>query len=120
MANGRKRGGQPGNQNARKHGFYSAAMRPGEVADLDALEAEGLLDEIALVRVGIRRLFEVAGDSKAPGELASALEVIGSASVKLAGLLRTQRMIAGGQSSLSDALSQALGEVCGELTTAYK
>jgi hypothetical protein len=29
----RKRGGQPGNQNARKHGFYSSAMTPEELSE---------------------------------------------------------------------------------------
>ena len=47
----RKRGGQPGNQNARTHGFYSRfldrkqSLEPGEVEKLDGVE-----QEIALVR----------------------------------------------------------------------
>lgn len=32
MAKKRKRGGQPGNQNARKHGFYSATISPEEIS----------------------------------------------------------------------------------------
>jgi hypothetical protein len=32
MANKRKRGAQPGNHNARKHGFYSPAISPEEIS----------------------------------------------------------------------------------------
>ena len=33
----RKRGAQPGNTNALKHGFYARAYRSGELNDLDAM-----------------------------------------------------------------------------------
>ena len=53
----RKRGGQPGNQNARKHGFYSKAL--GEAQRLEfrqAARVKGLDAEIALLRVKIKAL----------------------------------------------------------------
>jgi len=50
--NRRKRGGQKGNQNARKHGFYSPALSPAETADLwTGINIEGVDPHVALVRV---------------------------------------------------------------------
>ena len=74
-----------------------------------------MADEVALLRVGIRRLFAMTQVSTTPAEWAMILDAIGTASVRIAGLLRAQRMIEGGQSNLSEALSQALTEVCNEL-----
>lgn len=111
----RKKGGQPGNTNALKHGFYSPAFKSGEGEALEALGEAGVRAEVDMLRVSLRRLFQAAGELADPGDMASTLEAMASVSVTIAGLLKTQRLIEGGQSSLSDALSQALGEVCGEL-----
>ena len=55
----RPRGGQPGNKNARTHGFYSRVLDEAEQRDLlDAAEIEGIDDEIALLRVKIAALIE--------------------------------------------------------------
>jgi hypothetical protein len=55
----RKRGAQQGNQNARKHGFYSRALNEAEQLDFElATGVEGLDDEIALLRIRIRALLE--------------------------------------------------------------
>lgn len=55
----KKRGGQAGNQNARKHGFYSRVLTKAEKKDLRrAMEEEGLDGEIALLRVKIKSLAE--------------------------------------------------------------
>jgi hypothetical protein len=52
-----KHGGQPGNQNARKHGFYSMILDDEERADLElAIGEEGLDIEIALLRVKIKSI----------------------------------------------------------------
>ncbi len=47
----RRPGGQPGNQNARKHGFYSRSVNPEHRKQLRAAaDVEGLDQEIALLR----------------------------------------------------------------------
>ena len=51
----RKRGGQPGNINAIKHGFYSKNFSLAERRGLKVTEGVVLGDEIALLRVLIRR-----------------------------------------------------------------
>lgn len=55
----RKRGAQKGNQNARKHGFYSKVLDEAEQLDFElAAGVEGFDDEIALLRVKIKSLLE--------------------------------------------------------------
>jgi uncharacterized protein YjcR len=55
----RKRGGQEGNQNARKHGFYSKVLDEKELADYeDAIALKGFDEEIALMRVKLISLVE--------------------------------------------------------------
>ena len=56
-ASPRKRGGQPGNRNARTHGFYSAALTPEEQQSLrKAIDLKGLHPEIALLRVKLMEI----------------------------------------------------------------
>jgi hypothetical protein len=55
----RRRGGQPGNRNALKHGFYAAQLRKADLKDLEACRSAGLVDEINLLRVHIRRVVEL-------------------------------------------------------------
>jgi hypothetical protein len=51
----RKRGGQTGNGNARKHGFYSAALSPAETSQLwNIVNLEGVDPEVALIRVKLQ------------------------------------------------------------------
>jgi hypothetical protein len=84
----RSPGGQPGNQNARKHGFYSRLRTREElewlpqVAQIDSLD-----EEIALLRVKIRSI--LANDPKNINVLLLALS-------HLATLVRTQKNISKG------------------------
>ena len=55
----RNRGGQPANQNARTHGFYSKVLLGTQKQDFEeATHVEGLDEEIALLRVRIKALIE--------------------------------------------------------------
>ena len=55
----RKRGAPKGNQNARKHGFYSRVLDEAEQLDFElASGVEGIDDEIALLRVKIKSILQ--------------------------------------------------------------
>ena len=55
----KKRGAPKGNQNARKHGFYSKVLDEKEQAAFDrAIFVEGIDEEIALLRVKMISLLE--------------------------------------------------------------
>ena len=53
----RKRGGQKGNQNARKHGFYSSSLTPDEINRYwDIYIHESIDPEMAVLRVKLQSL----------------------------------------------------------------
>lgn len=60
----RPRGAPKGNQNARKHGFYSKALTEAERLELqNARGIDGIDEEIALLRVKIQALIALDPDN---------------------------------------------------------
>ena len=132
----RKRGGQPGNTNAYKHGLYSKNFSLSERRGLETVKGVVLADEIALLRVLIRRFAEeiLSTQGAAPSESAEAeaarsrlsavpntsvfgqhLSVVSEAMLRLASLLRTDHMLGGSQSStFIKQLSLVLEEITDE------
>ena len=117
----RNRGGQPGNTNALKHGFYTKNFSPAECRDLQAINADVLSDEIALLRVLIKRFADQiqASQGIALPESAHYLAVVSEAMVRLASLLRTDHMLGGSESStflkeFNETLSRISAEIIEE------
>jgi hypothetical protein len=55
----RKRGGQPGNQNARKHGFYSSKMDPDEVCRFwNIVNLKGIEPEVVAFRLKLHSVLK--------------------------------------------------------------
>ncbi len=111
----RGRGGQRGNLNALKHGFYSRKFRSLEITDLDSCVANGLDDEITLLRVYIRRLSDLSHKAKT---LPQSLEVVRTLSLALTSLTRLMKVrhyISGGSNVMADALKLALSDVTKDL-----
>ncbi len=53
----RKRGGQKGNQNARKHGFYSSTLKPEEICRFwNIINQERVDPEMAVLRIKLQSL----------------------------------------------------------------
>ena len=96
-------------------GFYAQAFRAGELADLDAMLAQGLAEEITMLRAATRRVIEFIGDFETPKEAIATLGALGLAATRLSTLLRTQKMLEGSEQDTAAALSQALAEVVKEL-----
>ena len=72
----RKPGGQPGNQNARKHGFYSSALTPElQALILPARQFEGIDMELALARAKVNSI--AANDPRNYAVLFDALAIVG-------------------------------------------
>lgn len=113
----RKRGGQPGNSNAFKHGLYSKNFTLAERRGLQSAKGIVLGDEIALLCVLIRRFAEeiLSSQGIAPLESAQHLAVVSEAMLRLASLLRTDHMLGGSQSSaFIKQLSLVLEEISDE------
>lgn len=101
----KNKGGAPlGNQNARKHGFYSRALKEAEKADFeDARDVEGIDEEIALLRVKIKSLVEY--DPQNIILIMRAVEYIGR-------LIRIKNNISkNDKKGLLDAVSSALKDI---------
>lgn len=99
-----ERGAPKGNQNARKHGFYSRALDEAEKVELEeAGFVEGIDDEIALLRVKLRDLLENHPDR---------IDLHFEAANTIARLVRTRYQITKEQKkSLKDAIAKVLTEV---------
>ena len=115
----KKRGGQPGNTNAIKHGFYAKNFSLAERRSLQATNGVVLGDEIALLRVLIRRFAEQiqASQGVALMESAQHLAVISEAMLRLGNLLRTDHMLGGSQ---SDTFFKSLHHVLEELSDEWE
>lgn len=112
----KNRGGQEGNANALKHGFYSEKFRVGEVTDLDRVGVkEDLTDEIKLARVMTRRLLETLENVTDIESKIAVAGLVGNYLSRLGGLMRVQKFITTGESGLGEALQQALDEINQEL-----
>ncbi len=96
----KKKGGQPANQNARKHGFYSKVLDEAEQLDLELAQGvEGIDDEIALLRVKIKSILEHDPEN---------IRLIMEATNTLARLIRTRYNITKDQKK---GLKEAIGNV---------
>jgi hypothetical protein len=110
----RKRGGQPRNKNALKHGFYSLQFKEGEITDLEEYLRTGLQDEIAMMRVVTRRVMDLANEQNDLGGMINTLSALGLAATRLAGLLRVQKLLGGDDGEVTRAVNEALNDVLKE------
>jgi hypothetical protein len=111
---GRKRGGQRGNTNALKYGFYSRKLRRVEKTDLDKIEfANSLRDEILMLKVMIQRVWEMAStDAKDLDRCIAALNALTQAATHQSRLLWIQSQIHGeDETEANQAIEEAIRSV---------
>jgi len=99
-----KRGAPKGNQNARKHGFYSRVLTQAQQVELEsASHIEGVDQEIAFLRVKLKQLAD-----EHPERLDLQLE----AASTIARLIRTHYQISKNQKkTLRESLEKVLTDV---------
>lgn len=99
-----KKGAPKGNQNARKHGFYSKALDESEKLQLEeARGIDGLDEEIAILRIKLRQLMQ-----SQPENIELALEAANT----ISRLVRTRYNITKEQKrSLKEAITNVLTEI---------
>jgi hypothetical protein len=111
----RKRGAQPNNTNALKHGYYSPRLQSA-LPDLDLSRDPGLTEEIEMLRSCIRRFFEMSLQVEDLDRFSSILNALSAAVYRLSALLRTQHVLGlGGDSDLRLFLDNLLAEVKDEM-----
>jgi len=100
----RKRGAPKGNQNARKHGFYSKVLDEAEQLDFEqAAGVEGIDDEIALLRVKIKSILEKDPEN---------IKLIMQATNTLAGLVKASyNMTKEQRRGLKEAIGNVLRDI---------
>lgn len=109
-------GAPAGNQNARKHGFYSDAITVEELRRIVkyAEERPSLRQEIDVFRVYLRRLFLylTEGDEPTRQDLVTVGKLIVSTGRTIARMARDERALSGDSSDgLNAAIAQALDEL---------
>jgi hypothetical protein len=116
----RSRGGQPGNNNALKHGFYSTLFKDRERTLLEQMQPADLSAEIELIRVTSARFLESLAASKEPGDFEAnltALRLVNLSAQSIAMLLRVQTLSGSLRKEMDQAL-KALEEVAERLNIA--
>jgi hypothetical protein len=87
-----------------------------EAGDLDAMLSHGLQDEISMLRVVTRRVMKLSKGVEDLDEAITVLGALGIAATRLAGLLKTQKILGGEQTDeVTAAINQALNDVIKEL-----
>ncbi len=109
------RGAPKGNLNALKHGYYSRLFHSMESTDLENAPSGNLENEIALLRVMIRRTMELADGIDDLREATRVLSALGAAAGRLAILLRAQKSLSTPNPGVADEISIAIQQVNQEL-----
>lgn len=105
-----KRGGQPGNLNAFKHGFYATHYTAEEISQLENLNEDDVIEEIALLQVLIKRIFIGMKAGIPFPEHLKVVRIISSADACLERLNRERGSQFGGQ-ALADQVMKAIMEL---------
>jgi len=107
----RRRGGQPGNRNALKHGFYASRFRKADLNALEACRSTGLADEINLLRVHIRRVVELGANVNQLDQSIDLLRALCFAVVSLTRLIKAHAFLATGPDEITLAIQQVYDEL---------
>jgi len=111
--NKRKRGAQPGNLNAFKHGFYSKLFEPLDREDIENLLSMNLEEEIVMLRNATQNTFNLANQVDDIDQAIKVLGALGLASIRTSRLLKSQKELGDGDQALS-VVSNAINEVLKE------
>jgi hypothetical protein len=111
----RKKGAQPGNNNAIKNGFYSRYFKKRDITDLQKHDFEGLKDEIELFRVQIRRISEMSSGINNLPDALDYLNCLSNAVDSLSRLVRTHYFVFFDQNEYEANILNAVNEVRLEL-----
>lgn len=106
----RKRGGQPGNLNALKHGRYARVVPPDDLKELPNILSSSLDEEIRMLRKATRRVFELAQQAEDIDLAIKSLGSLGLAMIRTSRLLKSQKELGDGDQAL-EVISAAINDV---------
>lgn len=107
-----------GNQNRLAHGWYSPVFSVDEIVDLVNLADDTTLDdEIAAVRVALRRVFKIIFDNELTSDqYAQLISLTFTGANTIARLLRAKKVISG---EAADGISGSFATVLDELNDIF-
>jgi hypothetical protein len=111
---------QPDYPKSHFHEFYSHGYHHEERDALISFIADGVHDEIAMLRVFIRRVFIMANGIDDMDETIRLLDSLGRSTTRLANLVKTQKIVSNDQSETAQQISQAIAEVIKEMGLSTK
>ena len=121
-----KPGGQPGNKNAQKHGFYSKQFTADETSRLDDSDRMSLEDELDLLRVCVDRLTtelsfstvllkDLQGNTTRDSHYLQQLNTLSLMTQSISTMIRTHYLTKGKGGALEQGIMEALEELRLEL-----
>lgn len=111
VGDARRRGAQPGNLNALKHGFYAKHFRSDELEGLADATIQNLNGEIGMTRVAARRVLALLDETEDAKERIALLNAITMAATRVASLLKAKKYLTGNGDEMGAALKEALRDV---------
>ena len=104
----RTRGGQRGNKNAFRHGFYSPSFTQAEMLGLDSNVKGEFHDEINLARINAARLAELMKDYKRMPfqDVVAASNALNNYLDRIQSLSRAQKFIYQNQTTIEKAIEE--------------
>jgi len=104
----RRKGGQPGNDNALRHGFYSRSFTRADMASLDSDVKGEFHDEINLARVNANRLADLLKDYKSMPiqDIISTAHALSNFLDRIRSLSRDQRFMYQNLTTIEQALEE--------------
>ena len=108
----RKRGAQPQNYNAFKHGLYSRDQKPLNLEALNEISSGNIAQEIKVIRVMLSRHLEMrqSHPSTSPEETLSDLRVISFAAARIASLMRLYKNLPAEAMDTQDWMDNLMNE----------
>lgn len=103
----KKKGAQPGNKNALKHGFYSELLTRDEIARLNKIKDIDLDDEIKILRALTYRLVEQI-ETSAMDEARKTANTISNIVQVINTTQRTKLLARGGGGEIAQTIMEAL------------
>lgn len=103
----KKKGAQPGNKNALKHGFYSELLTRDEIARLNKIKDIDLDDEIKILRALTYRLAEQI-ETSAMDEARKTANTISNIVQVINTTQRTKLLARGGGGEIAQTIMEAL------------
>ncbi len=111
----RRPGGQLGNLNALKHGFYTRRIHKHDLLGTEDASSINLAEEIALIRIFTRKIVDSSRNLDDLYELAGVLRMLCLASVSITRIIKAQALLNNDDSDLHEAIDEAIRRVNHEL-----